>query len=163
MSSREVMKVNRSLLVALLAVLVVGLLAPGSWGFKYKPEYVTVDGRDYIYHRFTFNETDVEKMANSRNTSVGYARGVIETIWEMAEGPGSSVGQFVGRIYLGNTLYSWANSALENDEELGLLIKSETDEGKLWGLELLDNTADCWQGLAEGNPVDCWLALLGLE
>lgn len=154
---------NRSLIVALLAVLVVGLLAPGSWGFKYKPEYVTVDGVDYIYHYFTFNETDVEKMASSRNTSVGYAKGAIETIWEMAEGKGATVAKFVGKVYLGNILYSWANSALENDEELGLLLKSETDQGKLWGLEVLDNAADCWIGLADGNPLDCWIALLGLE
>ncbi len=152
---------NRFLIVALLAVLVVGMLAPGSWGFKYKPEYVTVDGDDYIYHRFTFNDSDVQEMANSRNTSVGYARGVMETVWEMAEGPAATVGKFVGRVYLGNILYSWANTALENDEELGLLLKSETDQGKLWGLEVLDNAAECWMGLP--NPTDCWIALLGLE
>jgi hypothetical protein len=141
---------RKTVLSAMVAVIVLGLCAHQGLGYKYKFEEVTIDTWPYryIYHYFTFGRSEIEEIAHSYRKAQGYANGMIETIWDLASGMGSDLGKFVGRVWLGDRLYRMANDALEDDwNSMGVQIRSRADEGGKWALEFWEVAAEIWEKL----------------
>ncbi|MBW8003091.1 MAG: hypothetical protein FVQ80_13910 [Planctomycetes bacterium] len=110
--------------------------------------YEIEDG--YIYHQFIFNEEQMIEMAESPFKAQPYANYMIDTIWTLSDGMGSNLGKFVGRFTLAFKTSSMARSALQEVppwDEMGIEIRSRTDEEGKWALEFLDDVAGIWKKL----------------
>lgn len=135
-----------------LNIICVALLITASFafGYKYTREPMNEGDEEYLIHRFRFDGEEIEQIASSYGKAQGYAQGMIDCVWDMSEGlPGSDVGKFIGRVYLGDWLYRAANEFKDaNDDEMLVQIRSSIDEDEKKKLELLDWIAGVWKALA---------------
>jgi len=121
-----------------------------AFGFRYTNEYRTIKSREYIYHRFTFDRSDIQRIASSYRDAQGYANGMIDSIWNLEKGRGADLGKFVGRVWLGDRLYRMAKDAKQNNwDSMGVEIRSRADKEGKWALEFLDKVADTWKELTD--------------
>jgi hypothetical protein len=111
-------------------------------------EFEALDG--YIKHLFEFSEEQMIEMGESFIGAVPYANWMIDEIWTLADGMGSSLGKLVGRFYLANELSRLSSEALDDGwPYLGVQVTSRSDEEGIWALVLGDWLADFWKKLTQ--------------
>ncbi len=102
----------------------------------------------YIRHIFTFNEWQMIEMEEAPFKAQPYANWMIDKVWTLADGMGSSLGKLIGGFKLAFDTSRMASVALKDgQDELTIVIKSRTDEGGIWALEFLDRLANIWKKL----------------
>jgi hypothetical protein len=142
---------RKSNLISALAVLLC-LVCPVANAYKYRPVEKEVDGKEYIYHYFEFSSKEIKSLAKSYRKCQGYSNGMIEEIWNLAEGMGSDLGRVVGRIWLGDRLYRMSKHAYKEEwPEMEVLIRSRADKEGKWALEFLDVVASIWKKLTSSS------------
>lgn len=105
---------------------------------------------NYMYHYFEFDEDEMATMAKSPYRAQKYANWMIREIWDLAQGMGSRLGKFTGRVFLAFRLCKMARKARKDGETtLYIRIRSRSDKHGKWALEFLDKIADVWKKLTK--------------
>ena len=126
-----------------LSLVLVFIISPSSaLAYKHETQKKIINGREYIYHSFIFNQYEIKEIANSYRKAQGYANGMMKRIWDLASGTGADLGKFAGRLTLGHKLHGMAKNAQSNNlKEVGVKIRSRNDEAGKFALEFLDKVA----------------------
>lgn len=120
-------------------------LLPTREGVDY--EYETRPG--YIDHYFKFDRAQMIEMSESCFKAQPYANWVIDEVWTLADGMGSSLGKVIAQVWMACRLSAMANDDLgdPNVDEMWVHVESRSDEAGKWALEFEDKIAGIWKKL----------------